>query len=266
MAWQAPKTDWEAQDGVRNTDLNRIEGNTLDLHQRTTGVETGLETLQQTVENKLFELSQRTDIANIAIGNEFGLYENGILTPFIKLVNNYANSGRVLVVRKDIVLEAALRSTGVGYYGGSSTDTWLNDTYINMLDELTQSVVQEVAVPVQTSAGVSTIDRKCFLLSMQELNLVSSGMPLEGPSISYFNGNNRRIARFGGVADSYWTRTINVSNGMAAFVNYIGSVATVSANTANHGIRPAFTLPSSFEVTAGIPSTANVMAEVEVID
>lgn len=32
MAWQTPKTNWAASDGVRDTDFNRIEGNILDLH------------------------------------------------------------------------------------------------------------------------------------------------------------------------------------------------------------------------------------------
>lgn len=32
MAWQTPKTDWSAQDGVRDTDLNRIEDNLLYLY------------------------------------------------------------------------------------------------------------------------------------------------------------------------------------------------------------------------------------------
>jgi hypothetical protein len=32
MAWQIPKTDWAAADGVRDTDLNRIEGNILELY------------------------------------------------------------------------------------------------------------------------------------------------------------------------------------------------------------------------------------------
>lgn len=32
MAWQVPKTDWTGADGVRNTDLNRIEGNILHLY------------------------------------------------------------------------------------------------------------------------------------------------------------------------------------------------------------------------------------------
>lgn len=32
MAWQKPKTDWSAADGVRDSDLNRIEGNILALY------------------------------------------------------------------------------------------------------------------------------------------------------------------------------------------------------------------------------------------
>lgn len=32
MAWQVPKTDWAASDGVRDTDFNRIEENILELY------------------------------------------------------------------------------------------------------------------------------------------------------------------------------------------------------------------------------------------
>lgn len=32
MAWQTPKMDWAAADGVRDTDFNRIEGNILELY------------------------------------------------------------------------------------------------------------------------------------------------------------------------------------------------------------------------------------------
>lgn len=35
MAWQTPKTDWQGADGVRNTDMNRIEGNILELYKET---------------------------------------------------------------------------------------------------------------------------------------------------------------------------------------------------------------------------------------
>lgn len=32
MAWQTPKTNWSAADGVRDSDFNRIEGNILELY------------------------------------------------------------------------------------------------------------------------------------------------------------------------------------------------------------------------------------------
>lgn len=35
MAWQQPRTNWSAADGVRDTDLNRIEGNALELYNET---------------------------------------------------------------------------------------------------------------------------------------------------------------------------------------------------------------------------------------
>lgn len=34
MAWQTPKVDWAPEDGVLNSDFNRIEGNIKDLHDR----------------------------------------------------------------------------------------------------------------------------------------------------------------------------------------------------------------------------------------
>lgn len=34
MAWQTPKTNWGAADGVRDTDFNRIEGNILELYNK----------------------------------------------------------------------------------------------------------------------------------------------------------------------------------------------------------------------------------------
>ncbi len=34
MAWSTPKTNWTSTDGIAYGDLNRIEGNILDLHGR----------------------------------------------------------------------------------------------------------------------------------------------------------------------------------------------------------------------------------------
>lgn len=42
MAWQTPKTDWMPPDGVRDTDINRIEGNIQHLYNETLRTDTYL--------------------------------------------------------------------------------------------------------------------------------------------------------------------------------------------------------------------------------
>lgn len=47
MAWQTPKTDWSAPDGVSNVDMNRIEGNILEVYEMAQAdVSTGFGTIQ----------------------------------------------------------------------------------------------------------------------------------------------------------------------------------------------------------------------------
>lgn len=38
MAWQTPKTNWAPEDGVRDADFNRIEGNILELYRGSSGM------------------------------------------------------------------------------------------------------------------------------------------------------------------------------------------------------------------------------------
>ena len=57
MAWQTPKTNWSSADGVRDTDMNRIEGNALEL-KNTKAELAAFSALQQRVENALFENSE----------------------------------------------------------------------------------------------------------------------------------------------------------------------------------------------------------------
>ena len=41
MAWKTPKTDWTVDDGISAEDLRRIEGNTLDNHERIGKIQNG---------------------------------------------------------------------------------------------------------------------------------------------------------------------------------------------------------------------------------
>lgn len=268
MAWQTPKTDWSSADGVRDTDMNRIESNALEL-KNTKAELTAFNALKQQLEDALFEISQRTQIGNLAIGAEFGLYENGVLTPFIKLESNYEGSGRILVVRKNIVKMDTLYASGNVYYSGSKQDTWLNNDYIATLDTATQNVLSNVNVSALSLSGIESLSRKVFLLSLTEYNQSSAYMPTSlGNSVVYFNSNARRVARYNGAAAAHWTRSISTANPPTAVaINSAGdgSGALNTATTSSYGIRPAFTLPTSYEVIGNMPNTANVLADAEVV-
>ena len=207
-----------------------------------------IEALVQRVDTKLFEASQRVRVGDLVDGAIIGLYENGVLVPFIKSQNNYYE-GRILVVRKDCVAEDYLTDPGETAFTSSRCYRWLNDEYKSRLDPATQGVVTSVTI-----------------LSLYEYYMKSlDGIPQVGSNIPYFEHIERRIATMNGTPANYWTRSINSAGSKAAYITPSGDHLTAKPDAFIAGIRPAFSLPADFEVTAGVPSTANTMATAEVI-
>lgn len=208
-----------------------------------------IEALVQRVDTKLFEASQRVRVGDLVDGSIFGLYESGVLVPFIKVQSNYASSGRIMVVRKDCVAEDYLTNPGETEFTSCRCYVWLNGEYKSRLDPATQSVVNDVT-----------------LLSLYEYNMKSSyGIPQIGNNIPYFSPVERRISTMNGTPANHWTRAIDTLRNNAAYITPTGDHLIDNPDTFVAGIRPAFTLPVDFEVTAGVPSTANTMAAAEVI-
>ena len=66
MAWQTPKTNWSSADGVRDTDMNRIEGNSLEL--RNTKAElTAFNALKQQVDALFATVDALTQVLTATI-------------------------------------------------------------------------------------------------------------------------------------------------------------------------------------------------------
>ena len=256
MAWQNPKTNWTGADGVRDADLNRIEHNTQHLFEN-------LGFLRQYIDDSLYALNQRVALNDVQIGSEFALYENGILVPFIKLSNDYASSGRALVVRKNSYMSSPLQEGSFGYYADSYVDRFLNEAYPLALDEATRAVLSDVSISVSAFNGISAISRKVFLLSRTEYNF--SGNPVEGTVNYHFINPDRRIANFDGMAYEHWTRTIIYDDAVANFITNTGALGMGHPVEFTAGVRPAFTLPTGFNVIIGTPNTANTLATAEVI-
>lgn len=256
MAWQTPKTDWGQPDGVRDADFNRIEGNTQYLYD-TANV------LRQAVDNALFAASQRVNLGDLADGAVFALYENDVLVPYIKLSNDYEGTGRALVVRMNSYTAGSIQEGSISQYAGSKVDVFLNNEFINALDTATRAVLTETTIDTYNALAATTISRKIFLLSRTEYNF--SGGQVEGAVNYYFINPDRRIAMYDGFQYEHWTRTVMVSQEEAVYVTNTGALGTANPIVFTAGIRPAFTLPTTFEVIAGMPSTANVLATAEVI-
>jgi hypothetical protein len=221
--------------------------------------------LLEQLNGRLFEMSQRVRVGDLFDGAIFGLYENGVLVPYIKLQNGYENSERVLVIRRDITHLAALYTASQQRYSTSDLDAWLNEEFIQRFDVGTRSVISEVDIETMLNDwDQEYVLRKVFLLSSAEYQVDVRDTYTLGSAVAVFNSNDRRIAMYDGTPSAYHTRT-NIPYYDTTVVIGADGIGVADAINVVAGIRPALTLPASFEVTAGVPSTENVMATAEVI-
>lgn len=230
--------------------------------------------LQNSVSNIINDHAYKTTIGSIVVGTEFVLYEGGIRVPFIKLTNEYGGTARSLIIRKDAYKVDTLTASGQGSsYENCKSDLWLNDEvsgYLSQLGANVRSAITAVPVEINTAGpyqAMATINRKAFLLSRREYNVYQQKEALyEGDVVPYFNTDARRIAKYNGAAVNHWTRSpIIGESSSSTCINTAGGYISQIAYSATAGIRPAFTLPSDFEIDLSVANTANVNATAEVI-
>lgn len=227
--------------------------------------------LHQNVANIINEHASLAEIGSLPAGAEFGIYENGILVPYIKVSGDYGGTGRSAVIRKHLYkMDFLSNNTQRTKYANSYTDAWLNNEFLSPLDSRVRDAIEPVPVPCTIGNGSNaseTIERKVFIPSLAEMGAAgASGYMTEGTAFPYFNSSERRIALFNGKAEYYWTRSPNVSySGYMGGVTSVGNIAMNSPWETQWGIRPVFTLPHNFEVNMGGVNTGNTMAAAEVI-
>jgi hypothetical protein len=225
--------------------------------------------LKKTINDAIFAITQRVALSSVAVGGEIGLYENGVLVPFILLAKNFESSGRNLVIRKNCFSLDTMMAQGDDFYENCKIDRWLNEEYLTYLDGATQTYITAITIKSGDAYGFKDLSRKAFLLSTAEYGLVPISSRYEGSTIPYFSANaERRISRYDGTPVVHYTRTVDSSVGVNdtnAVTEKGEAVHITNPNTRRCGIRPAFTLPNSLQVTLGVPSTANTVATAEVI-
>lgn len=177
-----------------------------------------------------------------------------MLVDFYVAKHDYENglngSGRTLVVRKDCYDTRQWHTSNVNAYATSAIDTWLNNTYKNLLDADIRGVIGTTKIkytPGNGNTTVGTLERAIFLLSVTELGKTASYANTEGTALSI--ASSLQIAYLNGSAVVQWTRSPYTRNANSAYC--LLTNGDVSYNSCNNttGSRPAFTLPSTLSVS-----------------
>lgn len=195
-----------------------------------------------------------TTLGNKSVGSIVKLKENGVLVDFYVAKHDYENglngSGRTLVVRKDCYDTRQWHTSNVNAYATSAIDTWLNNTYKNLLDADIRGVIGTTKIkytPGNGNTTVGTLERAIFLLSVTELGKTASYANTEGTALSI--ASSLQIAYLNGSAVVQWTRSpYTGGTNDACYLGTDGGVNNGDCSNAG-GSRPAFTLPSTLSVS-----------------
>ena len=209
-------------------------------------------------------------LSSKAIGSTIKLKVNGSAKDFIVVhqgkpssVYDDSCSGTWLLM-KDIYENRQWHSSDTNDYANSTIHSYLNSTFLAMLDSNIQKAIKQVKLPYRKGSGTSTtvtsgsngLPAKIFLLSATEMSFNFSYMPSgEGAELAYFKGcadnssDSKRVAYLNGSAAYWWLRSpyCNLSN-YALFVFSNGDW-NLSYCSYSLGIRPALILPSTLLVS-----------------
>lgn len=209
-------------------------------------------------------------LSSKAIGSTIKLKVNGSAKDFIVVhqgkpssVYDDSCSGTWLLM-KDIYENRQWHSSDTNDYANSAIHSYLNSTFLAMLDSNIQKAIKQVKLPYRKGSGTSTtvtsgsngLPAKIFLLSATEMSFNFSYMPSgEGAELAYFKGcadnssDSKRVAYLNGSAAVWWLRSPGCSNfSRALYVNSSGDWGGGSCS-ASYGIRPALILPSTLLVS-----------------
>lgn len=210
-------------------------------------------------------------LSSKAIGSTIKLKVNGSAKDFIVVhqgkpssVYDDSCSGTWLLM-KDIYENRQWHSSDTNDYANSTIHSYLNSTFLAMLDSNIQKAIKQVKLPYRKGSGTSTtvtsgsngLPAKIFLLSATEMSFNFSYMPSgEGAELAYFKGcadnssDSKRVAYLNGSATYWWLRSPSCGG------HSYGALC-VSSNgdwggdgcSVSYGIRPALILPSTLLVS-----------------
>lgn len=216
-----------------------------------------------------WEKVQNVPISTLPVGSSVFMNVNGVRTEFLVVHQGLPSSAYdsscngTWVLMKDVYVKRVWNPYNGGNYNNdyenSNIHSYLNNTFINLLDTKIQTTIKQVKIPYRKGAEVESYPQasngedglltKAFLLSYTEVGLTynSDYMPIEGAKLDYFNGatNDKRIAKLDGTTIYWWLRTPRTDASTYSYlVNESGTYSIINVY-GTYGVRPALVLDSS---------------------
>ena len=213
-------------------------------------------------------------VDTLSIGDSVYANVNGTRTEFLIVHNGNPNSSLyddscdgTWLLMKDIYESRAWHSSNVNDYANSTIHSYLNGTFLGLLDSNTQSAIKQAKIPYRAgpgydktvTSGSSGLSAKIFLLSATEVGLTETecNPTNEGATLSYFSGtatsgeDTKRVAYLNGSATSWWLRSpycySSYGSGFALRVYTNGRWSSGNCSS-SYGIRPALILPHTTKI------------------
>lgn len=195
--------------------------------------------------------SKGIPLSTITPGAILYLNECGSPVPFYVCKHDYESglngAGRTLLVRKDCYDKRIFDSSSK-IFAGSSIDTWLNGTWIKLLTLDVQSAAGTTKIYYYDGSNKKAVTtRAVFLLSTAEFGYSdyadTDGEPLDSAVRKLLS-----TAYYGGNSVGQWTRTPATWTQKDVYVIMPSDYSTHTPCNDSYGVRPAFTIPSTFPV------------------
>ena len=198
-------------------------------------------------------------IGGLAVGSIVKIKVNGAAKDFIVVQQGNPDASiydsscdGTWLLMKNIYENRAWNSSNVNSYGQSSMHTYLNSTFLGLLEAGVRSAVKQVKIPYrpgsgssQTSAtGANGLSAKVFLLSATEIGFKASSVPIgEGAELAYFDSQSKRVANLNGSAASWALRSPYCDGSTRVmYIDRKGYFNDIICYTSN-GVRPCIVLP-----------------------
>lgn len=204
------------------------------------------------------------------VGSVVKIKVNGTLRNFIVVHQGKPSSiydascDGTWLLMEDIYETRQWHSSNVNDYANSTIHSYLNSTFLNLIDANIRAQIKQAKIPYRPGSGTSQsvnsgangLSAKIFLLSDREVGYtqsnVNSYIVNDGAKLSYFqdgNGTTEKIAKLNGSAAGWWLRSPYTYSSAGAWVVYSIGRANYDGCTGTYGVRPALILPSTLLVS-----------------